>query len=1277
MGMAHATSPSIIDSYDHVSGWAAGHQRSIFYAEGLNWKFYANADAWDASPAYEWRTSADGVTWSAETVFRVPDSGAAWSCGFSIWYDGTHVHYAYAQQLNGSGIYYRMGTPCSNGAITWAAAEQVAQTGIASHAFNMPIITVDSDGNPWIGFYPHDDITHHNESWITKSSTGNGTWTTDTGLSFPEVFSTDIDYCSPTIAVPQTDGKMYAIHVAGSEAGAGAAFNLYGTPWNGATWGSTELIGEMCYTDNFSTVNNGDIIDIVYTRESADGTSGHPIAFRERSAIGVWGAEVLIQAGVGTGHTYHDIYPTITLWNASGDLRVVWSNPSPSTANQIYYVKRTGGAWGSAWHWIDASAEGLYYIGQGYGYVASAEGSYGGYMGVSYTTNTYLRFALLSFATVTIGNSTEITPSSMTLNGAVTNINDTTITEEGFEWGTATGIYTGNWTQTGTYGVGSFSHSISGLAPNKIYYFRAKACNTDGWAFSAEGNATTTSSGAPSGTTGSATSITTTTTTLQGTLDSLGGYTPVYVFFQYGLTTSYGTNTVEQTKITVGGINQGITGLTPSTIYHFRIAIKYGVSSYAYSSDGNFTTSAAGAPTVTTNAVVSKTSTGGWLQGTLTTLGDYSTVSVYFNYGLTGAYGNTTASQSKSVIGSYNQFITGLPSNTLIYYRAVVEYGSTPSYAYGSNMTFTTMVASPTLIDTGTAVSITNTSAILQGTLTSLGDYSPVYVYFHYGLTTSYGTSTVEQTRTSTGSYTQAIATLTPNTTYHFRAVVRYAASSYVYGADGNFTTLAADAPTVATGSATSITNTEATLQGTLTGLGSYTTVYTYFQWGLTDTYGTTTIEQTKTSITGYSQAISGLSPSITYHFRAVMRYSTASYVYGSDTTLTTTGTVTLGAPTGLTATRSTGQIAISWSKGSNAINTMVRRSTTTYPSTISDGVQVYFGTGASVNDTGLTDTQGYYYSAWSELSSLYSSSYATVYSAPTTGTGVLNTPDTFTIYNVMAFKKYQQNNDQIILIYYEASYNASTPTQDVRDFLAFELYSGSTLIAKVPVQMWGERPGSIYLASSNVLNWGQSFTVKIVGRVGQWGVIPSYSYSASSYNWDSTPNDLSDIDTWVWDTAVTIDPDWVVATSTGYALTDTACTIFNRGIAGLSNVRATVCYSTSIGLVDIPDEFDTDYQDELTAGHDTVLGSYLNGFVDGVSTITGTSNQVSGYIVTIIVCLIMFMAIGFRTGSVGYAIAAVIPVLIFHAYAALIGIVVITILLSILVLYAVKKLWA
>ena len=485
------------------------------------------------------------------------------------------------------------------------------------------------------------------------------------------------------------------------------------------------------------------------------------------------------------------------------------------------------------------------------------------------------------------------------------------------------------------------------------------------------------------------------------------------------------------------------------------------------------------------------------------------------------------------------------------------------------------------------------------------------------------------------------------------------------------------DIPSIYTVGGTDLTNTSATLQGSLASLGNYTPVYTYFQYGLTTSYGISTIEQTKTVIGGYTQATTGLSPSTTYHMRAVARYDGANYVYGSDGTFTTTTVVVIGAPTGLTATRSTGQIALSWTNGSNAVNTMVRRGTTTYPSTTSDGTQVYFGTGMTITDTSVTDTQGYYYSAWSELNSLYSSSYATVYSAPTTGTGVLNTPDTFIIYNVMTFKKYQQNNDQIILIYYEASYNASTPTQDVRDFLAFELYSGSTLIAKVPVQMWGERPGSIYLAPSNVMNWGQSFIVKIVGRAGQWGVIPSYSYSASSYNWDSTPNDLSDIDTWVWDTAVTIDPDWVVATSTGYALTDTACTIFNRGIAGLSNVRATVCYSTSIGLVDIPDEFDTDYQDELTAGHDTVLGSYLNGFVDGVSTITGTSNQVSGYIVTIIVCLIMFMAIGFRTGSVGYAIAAVIPVLIFHAYAALIGIVVITILLSILVLYAVKKLWA
>lgn len=47
----------------------------------------------------------------------------------------------------------------------------------------------------------------------------------------------------------------------------------------------------------------------------------------------------------------------------------------------------------------------------------------------------------------------------------------------------------------------------------------------------------------------------------------------------------------------------------------------------------------------------------------------------------------------------------------------------------------------------------------------------------------------------------------------------------------------------------------------------------------------------------------------------------------------------------------------------------MVRRKQGSYPSNRSDGDQVYFDTGTSISDTGLTPGTTYFYRSWSEVS--------------------------------------------------------------------------------------------------------------------------------------------------------------------------------------------------------------------------------------------------------------------------------------------------------------------
>ena len=92
--------------------------------------------------------------------------------------------------------------------------------------------------------------------------------------------------------------------------------------------------------------------------------------------------------------------------------------------------------------------------------------------------------------------------------------------------------------------------------------------------------------------------------------------------------------------------------------------------------------------------------------------------------------------------------------------------------------------------------------------------------------------------------------------------------------------------PTVTTDLASSVVKTTATPNGTLDGDGGEA-CDCGFEWGETESYGNTTPTQSKTTGQTFAQAISGLSPNTTYHFRAFATNS-AGTSYGSDQTFTT-----------------------------------------------------------------------------------------------------------------------------------------------------------------------------------------------------------------------------------------------------------------------------------------------------------------------------------------------------------------------------------------------------
>jgi hypothetical protein len=142
----------------------------------------------------------------------------------------------------------------------------------------------------------------------------------------------------------------------------------------------------------------------------------------------------------------------------------------------------------------------------------------------------------------------------------------------------------------------------------------------------------------------------------------------------------------------------------------------------------------------------------------------------------------------------------------------------------------------------------------------------------------------------------QPIAGLTANATYHFRAVAQKGSLLPVPGSDQSFTTLA-QPPIVGFCSATNITLTTATLNGTANPNGVAGTAW--FEWGVSTSYGNATPPQPINGSTDnpVSAALSGLSPGTTYHCRVVAQ-SNGGTSYGLDGSFTTPLNTGLRNPT-------------------------------------------------------------------------------------------------------------------------------------------------------------------------------------------------------------------------------------------------------------------------------------------------------------------------------------------------------------------------------------------
>lgn len=198
----------------------------------------------------------------------------------------------------------------------------------------------------------------------------------------------------------------------------------------------------------------------------------------------------------------------------------------------------------------------------------------------------------------------------------------------------------------------------------------------------------------PTVTTGPASNVADTSAVVSATIDPNGRSTSYT--FSYGPTTAYGSATAARSigsGSKVVTVQATITGLSPGTVYHYRVSALSSAGS-STGADHSFTTTGFQPAAVVTGAAIGVSQTAATPTGTVNPEGTATTWVV--QYGLTDAYGYETFPQQLSAVNQalpVTGALVGLAPATLFHYRIVAYHGTTASV--GADQTFFTKPLTP------------------------------------------------------------------------------------------------------------------------------------------------------------------------------------------------------------------------------------------------------------------------------------------------------------------------------------------------------------------------------------------------------------------------------------------------------------------------------------------------------------------------------------------------------------------------------------------------------
>ncbi len=161
---------------------------------------------------------------------------------------------------------------------------------------------------------------------------------------------------------------------------------------------------------------------------------------------------------------------------------------------------------------------------------------------------------------------------------------------------------------------------------------------------------------------------------------------------EYGLTTAYGASSALDAALLTSHATT-LTGLAPSTTYHFRVTSVDAAGNAAVSVDNTFTTSAT--PDTTAPVLSGITASGITSSSAVISWSTDEPATTQVEFGLTSAYGSSTP-LATTLVSSHSQTLIGLLPDTIYYYRVRSVDGAGNLSVSSSDRVFTTGTAADT-----------------------------------------------------------------------------------------------------------------------------------------------------------------------------------------------------------------------------------------------------------------------------------------------------------------------------------------------------------------------------------------------------------------------------------------------------------------------------------------------------------------------------------------------------------------------------------------------------